>query len=292
MVVAPPARTELLPISTTAAAAAVAETAVASSRQLPNQQQQHQNHWQPPLQLQQPQPQPQPQPSNQLLRQQYQAENPNRSPARRPISAVTPTISNFTQRPQPTLPNNPYARNSTATQNLNVSTNSTTTTTTTTTTATAAATSQNSIYGAAMVLNGRVQRNNRSTNSNSNATAINCGSGVIDLSEHNEVEVLGTAQVATPMSTGPVPPVINADLQVTDASGGGAIITMSFDNLKELLQRAITNESLYRQQYNKVFAVHLRQYAHHHYFNIDKVRKKEKKKGEKKVSHELGSISL
>lgn len=75
---------------------------------------------------------------------------------------------------------------------------------------------------------------------------------------------------------------------VPAGSQGSITTSMSFDELKELLTRVRQDENLYLQQFGKTFAVNMRQCASHHYFNIDKVKKREGKKKDKKKGDKKG----
>lgn len=62
----------------------------------------------------------------------------------------------------------------------------------------------------------------------------------------------------------------------------GSKVKLSFEELRDLLTNARNNEELYRQTFEKVFVVRMKQCEPHHHFDIEKVKKTDRKKGDKK----------
>ena len=83
--------------------------------------------------------------------------------------------------------------------------------------------------------------------------------------------------------------VVMEDVAVSATPPASQSIDIAFGELKALLLRANQDQTFYRQNYGVTFTVNMRQVGSHHYFNIDKVKKKkdrkkeERKKGDKKV---------
>lgn len=65
-------------------------------------------------------------------------------------------------------------------------------------------------------------------------------------------------------------------------SGAKQIESMSFADLKNLLTRVVRDQDLYRNYEGTVFVVHARMKGGHKYFNIEKIKKKKRKKDERK----------
>ena len=173
-----------------------------------------------------------------------------------PSNPSQPTQAQAVSRPQPQ--GNPYARNSAARSRNNLPT-----------------ASQNSLVP--------------SRSSSASMPAAAAASAAVMAPPTNRPRNVLTNETTTRHSaaSGTVGAPIGSDDLMEDTSVSTSLATsqsvdMSFDELKEMLMRVRQNETMYRQQYGKTFTVNMRQCASHHYFNIDKVKKRDRKKEDKK----------